>query len=378
MLSVPEPEKIRRAKDSDFTREFEYNGDTASAVIRGEEGSVNEGTALEFLQTQGLTPEDWEVSAFRRSIWTMGNGEEGESVRFSFSRRAAQSSLGIDELLAIVNKPSKVTRPKAKKKGQAFVLALGDMQIGKSDGDGPEGTLRRTLSAIDSATDALRASGATRAHIAWLGDHLEGFVSQGGANAWRTTLTLTEQMRLTRRVMLYAVDKIAPLVGALTCTAVPGNHGETIRFSGKGKTRYDDSYDTDALISVAEATALNKEKYGHVKFFVPERDELTTVVDVAGTIVGHAHGHQWRKGKHMDWWRGQDFNGHDVGRSDLLLSGHLHHLLVDTEGQRTFIQVPSLESESTWYRHVNGTVGAPGVITLLTRNGEWSELNIVK
>ncbi|MFG2170332.1 hypothetical protein ACGFMO_02930 [Streptomyces niveus] len=197
-------------------------------------------------------------------------------------------------------------------------------------------------------------------HIAWLGDHVEGFVSQGGANSWRTQLTLNEQIRLTRRVMLHALLTFAPMVSRLTMAAVPGNHGEAVRFMGKGVTRYDDSHDTESLIAVKDAADLNPERFGHVEFYVPDTHELTVVVECSGTVVAHAHGHQFRPGKHFEWWKGQAFGRQSaVQQAVLLLAGHLHHEHVDSDGPRTFIQPPAIESESTWWRHAKGTTGAP-------------------
>ena len=55
--------------------------------------------------------------------------------------------------------------------------------------------------------------------------------------------------------------------------------------------------------------------------------------------------------------------------ADLLVSGHLHHEHIEADGSRTFIGVPSMESDSTWYRHNTGTGGAPGLIVALTKGG---------
>lgn len=206
--------------------------------------------------------------------------------------------------------------------------------------------------------------------MAWLGDHVEGFVSQGGANTWRTQLTLNEQIRLTRRVMLHALLLFAPMCSRLTMAAVPGNHGEAVRVGGKGVTRYDDSHDTESLIAVKDAAELNPDRFGHVEFYVPDTDELIVVVECSGTVVGHAHGHQWRPGKHFEWWKGQAFNqASPMHLVDLLLAGHLHHEFLDTDGWRTFLQPPAMESESTWWRHARGTTGAPGLIVAVTKDG---------
>ncbi|WP_042800921.1 hypothetical protein [Streptomyces sp. C] len=371
--------------EKDFTRQIEVSGDAAEVTVRGPEGIDPESSAADVLRAHGLDPSEWEVTGFRSSEWTMASGEPGVSARFSFGRRKVPAVLerpNVDELLRVFDEaPGSV---QGDEEGEfTFVVALGDMQFGKIDGDGYEGTLRRAIECIDQAARLLdeyrERFDIEHVHLAWLGDHVEGFVSQGGANVWRTQLTLTEQIRLTRRLMAYAIIKFAPQVSRLTVVAVPGNHGEAVRPGGKGVTRYDDSHDTDALISVSEALALAGEEYAHVEVFVPETDELTVVVECSGTVVAHAHGHQWRPGKHFEWWRAQAFDKTSaMHTADLLLAAHLHHEFVDTDGPRTFIQVPAMESESTWWRHLKGTRGAPGLMVMVTKDGDVPVKEVVR
>ncbi len=386
LLSAPTtPPAGRRGGEKDFTSRVEVSPveGTAEVTLRDEPGAVTEGTAFDFLLKEGQDPSDWEVTGLRRSEWDSPNGERLESTRISFRRRAGSTDEErppIDELIASVKKH----KPKAKREqGDAgYTVFLGDTQWGKVDGDGVEGTLDRTITALDSAADQLmwyrKRWDIGHVHIGWLGDHIEGFVSQGGANAWRTGLTLNEQIRLTRRVMLHALETFAPLAERVTMAAVPGNHGEPQRFSGKGITRYDDSHDTESLVAVADAASLNPEAFGHVEFYVPDSDEMTVVLDIAGTRVGHVHGHQFRPGKQFDWWKGQAFGGSQLADADLLASGHLHHFHVDSDGPRRFVQIPALESESTWWRHKTGAYGDPGLVAGTVCNGLLGPLEVVR
>jgi hypothetical protein len=366
--------------EKDFTRQIEIKGDEADVTVRGETFEDNESAATAVLQGQGLDPAEWTVTGLRSSEWTMANGDTGVSTRFTFARRASVTEAGrppIDELIAALDgTPVNVIQvlPDTDGEDHTFIVALGDMQFGKIDGDGVEGTLQRTIDCLNRAAELLveyrMRFNIRHVHIAWLGDHVEGFVSQGGANTWRTQLTLNEQIRLTRRVMLHALLLFAPVCERLTMAAVPGNHGEAIRISGKGLTRYDDSHDTESLIAVKDAADLNPDRFRHVEFYVPDTDELTVVVDCSGTIVAHAHGHQFRPGKHFEWWKGQAFGRSSaMHQADLLLAGHLHHEFIEADGPRTFIQVPSMESESTWFRHSKGAEGAPGLIVAVTSKG---------
>lgn len=370
--------------DKDFSTKLEVSGDTAEVTMRAEAGAVTEGTAREFLLEQGQDPDLFEVAGMKRSRW--GNpAQPMESVSFTFRRigsAQAEERPPIDELVKAVkrHKP-KAHRPTG---NAAFLVVLGDLQLGKLDGDGPEGTLNRAIDYLNKAADRLLAARAAghevgHVHIAWMGDHVEGFVSQGGANVWRTRLTLNEQIRLTRRVMLHAMTTFAPLAERLTMAAVPGNHGEPQRFSGKGVTRYDDSHDTESLIAVADAAALNPETFGHVEFYVPETDELTVLLEVGGTVIAHAHGHQWRPGKHFEWWRGQAFNSSSAMHvANVLLAGHLHHEHLERDGSRLYLGAPALESESTWWRHSTGTGGCPGLVTAVVSDGVLSPIEFVR
>lgn len=364
--------------ERDFTRQIELAGDTLTAELRNDEGLVNEGTALTYLCEEGLDPAEWEATGFRKIKYGAGF----ESVRFTYKRVKPTGSLEVplSEMPLLDRHRPKMIRPDG---DHTFVVALGDMQFGKADGDGPAGTLQRTIDCLDKAADTLewyrKRFDIGHIHIAWLGDHIEGFVSQGGANVWRTPLTLDDQLTLTRRTMLHALTTFANEADRLTMAAVPGNHGEPQRFAGKGVTRYDDSHDTGTLVAVADAAALAPEKFGHVEFYVPQTDELTVALDLNGTVTAHAHGHVWRPGKHFDWWKGQAFNRNSAFHgAHLLLAGHLHHEHIDSDGDRTFIQPPAMESESTWWRHSTGTTGAPGLIVAVTKDGRTDVKEVVR
>jgi hypothetical protein len=89
-----------------------------------------------------------------------------------------------------------------------------------------------------------------------------------------------------------------------------------------------------------------------------------------------AHGHQFRSGNYRQWWDRQAHSRQPVGDADILLAGHLHHLRIEREA-RTFIQVPALESESTWFRHTNGGMSQPGIVTAIVGGGSWSSLEVL-
>lgn len=345
------------------TRELQRDGDSLSVTIpeRGMEEA-----AASVLEVEGLDPREWEVTGFRRSEW----GEGKVSTRYTYKRRSvaisAREPLSDADLAILLDRNSRPVNQAVwpSLDGAAALVCLGDMQFGKIES--PEGdVLARMFSALDEIKRRVLEGAYNEVVIAWLGDHVEGFESQGGNNAWRTPLTLTEQIRLTRRVMLYALREFDPtLTGMpLRMVAVPGNHGEAKRF-GKGITRYDDNHDTECLISVADAAKLAGME--DVQFFVPENDDISVSLQVQDMQVVFTHGHMARQpGKLMDWVKGQAFNRDSVyANADLVVVGHFHHFFADTSGDRTVMIAPALETESVWFKHLTGISGNPGVLML--------------
>lgn len=385
LLAKPVPTYQPKGKKVEFTQRVQFDG--ADAVIEMTADRVlDESASRQVLLDQGEDPDLWVATKFESSSRELSDGKVLVSNKFAFSKkgtrqaqlalqaRAPEQELNLDDILERVE--GVTSEPPAEGGPLGFIVALGDMQFGKIDGDGVEGTLRRTFETIDRSRENLPA-GVGHVHVAFLGDHIEGMVSQGGANVWRTPLTLNEQVRLTRRTMLHALEVFGDAAPKVSLAAVPGNHGEPQRFHGKGVTRYDDSHDTESLIAVADIVR-STGTYQHVDFLVPDTDEMTIVHEVAGTNIGHAHGHQWKPNQHMKWWEGQSFGGSPLGEADVLLAGHLHHLKVEANGPRLFVQVQALESESTWWRHSTGQYGDPGLVNLIVQDGKVHRLEVVR
>lgn len=383
LLTKPVGTQFKKRADSpeDMTQELEVNGDSLVATVSGAAGEVTEGTARDFIESEGLDPSEWEIAHWYKGKYgkTWIDEETGErkwsmeTIKFTFKKRqqavTETASLVQDAIVSLEDYKPVYKRPDG---SHGFLVLIGDMQFGKIDGDGAKGTLERTIDCLNRAADAFRMYEGIfdigHIHVGWLGDHGEGFTSQGGANVWRTTLTMSEQIRLTHAVMLHALKLFAPLAEKITFAAVPGNHGEPQRFEGNGITRYDDSHDTESLISIANTIKmLDIKGFEHVQFLVPDTDELTVRCDVAGTRILMTHGNKFgnKKDAHLEWWKGQEF-GRETLPAHLLVAGHLHHEFM-TEN---FIQTPAMESESTWIRHLTGVQSKSGLIVAITKDGD--------
>ena len=336
-------------------------------------------------------PEGWTVRLYEArydpAAWHR-DSEGGEAVtrpawRYRFKvEQARVSDIKYDDLVDLIKK-HKPHKPSGNEVGTLqWVLATGDWQLGKSDGDGADGTIKRILDSLDQSIERIKELKRVRkwsgnAVLALTGDCVEGFLSQNGANMWRTNLTMTEQVRLYRRLVFEMTTRLAGEVDSLLVTAVPGNHGETVRTSGRMSTRMDDSWDIDAVIAVADTLKTNPQAYSHVKFVMPSKDEGTVVLDLGGTITALAHGHQVPRGDVPKWVAEHAKNMAPVGDAHLVITGHHHHLRIQSLGPRTWIQVPAMESESVWWRHRTGEVSPPGMVSVLVGNGTWSDLAIL-
>lgn len=370
------PDRVSRPRGSHKTgREFHWDG--SSGYIETEALDEEPKTWDEFIKDAGLDPDEVEVIGpvqFRGWDAAIGNGKTKRMRHYKITVQRKTKGLDIDRLVDAAREdftaPAVVTNST-----RAYVVALGDLQLGKVDGDGTEGVIKRFLEKTESAVERYRRefSGSV-AYIVHLGDCIEGFMSQGGANAWRTTLTTTEQVRLYRRLAMEQIKAFAKVAPEVVVVGIPGNHDEAHR----PLHSYSDSWAIEAMVTIRDALELAG-SYDHVKIHVPERDELALTLDVCGTIITMVHGHQFGSGVESwkKWWAGNSFGRQDAGDADILLAAHKHHLTIVQDGPRAFIQVPALESESTWWRHRTGTPGNPGIVTMCVGDGKWERIEII-
>jgi hypothetical protein len=296
-------------------------------------------------------------------------------------RRRVAGQRSVDELLGVLKQKRPKTPPIGSEGGFVYCVPAGDLQIGKPDGDGTEGTIDRFITKTDAALARLKelkrlGRPISSVMLPWMGDCVEGLVSQGGAlaAAGRLDLTMTEQLRVYRRLMLHQIQQFAGVSDRILVPVLPGNHDEVQRV-GKVQRRYDDSWALEGAVAVADALKLAP-GYDHVSFVFPGYDELTITLDVAGTTVGFAHGHQFGRDP-VKWWSGQAHGMQDIGSATLLLAAHLHHLRVEQGGAKTFIQIPALDGGSTWWRHKTGQDAPAGMVSLLIGDGGWRDLAVL-
>lgn len=344
----------------------------------------------ELLVAHGFDPEvHMIVGGVRSTSWDVyipqkNQDADGEwkdkfyAYRFNTVERP-QGRVNVDELVEAIGKqldlPPRIYSHRDNSK-LAFVHSFGDLQLGKADGDGTKGTIERFMASVKAGVQSVMKHGKVgHIHLVFAGDCVEGFISQKSTNAWRTELTITEQVRILRRLMLHAVMEYAPYADRLTIVSVPGNHDRAM--ADTHKTRSDDSWAIEALEAVRDALELAG-RYKHVECYVPGVDEEAVTLEVGGRVLTHIHGHQVRsQAKLWDWWKGQTFGKQPAGDADILIHGHFHHWHSESKGDRLLIGLPALESESTWWRLATGETGNPSGLTFTINDGTIGDLNFV-
>lgn len=361
--------------------EYDATGGTLTSVPRT---VGDEPDHAELLAEFELDPIKWQITGLRRSKWQRWDGEWLESFRATFVPKSGSKFIPIDDLLETVSKwksqKPDLKQNKADSSPLAYVVVLSDTQVGKVDGGGSDEIIQNVLTKTDLAVERLKelrkvGRNIQSIYLPQLGDCIEGMNSQGGKHIWRTDLDLTSQIRIYRRLLLHMVKQFAPLAERIVVPAIPGNHDEAVRVGNSMATSYTDSFALDAASAVADALA-DRDDFAHVSFVFPKYDELTVTLDVAGTVVGFAHGHQMR-GKAVDWWKNMAHGQQDIGQASLLLTGHYHHLKIEQTGTKTWIQAPALDGGSTWFSNLTGQAAVAGMLTLTVGNGIWDDIRIL-
>ena len=326
--------------------------------------------AVSLFKDFDLSPNDWVVISVRKSRWQRYDGEWLEAARVSIKPSATsrgETDFDYNELVSNISKwkPGKVE----KSTGPLYAIyAIGDTQYGKDAGGGTEATINRVLRGIEESVDRhkeLLKSGRKIGTVVLpqLGDCIEGSTSQNGKVLGRSDLGVTQQVRIGRRILMAWVKAFAPLCEELWIPVVPGNHDEPHRIMMIDPT---DSWQIEVVSAVQDACAENP-ALSHVKFYYPNPDHATLAIDLGGTTLGMAHGHQ---GKDMGkWLHGQATGRTPVGQADVLLTGHFHHFRADQIGPRLWIQVPAMDGGSAWFRDKSGLESPTGIVSLVVGDG---------
>ena len=327
----------------------------------------------ELLAEHDLDPDVWRVEWARKSKWQRPDGEWLEAHRVSFRRRGSGVAVSVADIDAIMSQymTGRKVQPSAQD-GKIVMVAAGDLQLGKQEGGGTAATVERFCRITDEIADELAryrnqpVVPGLALVLPWLGDCIEGIVSQNSRMLTTLDIPVTEQVRVYRRLMMHQLAMLAPLADRVLIPIIPGNHDETTRVQMMPVT---DSWAIEGASAVADWMD-GRPGYEHVQFVFPQVGELEITVDIGGPgapfMLGFTHGHVVNRPLGMiDWWKGQAHGRHPIGAADMLVTAHFHHLRVEhTGGNRTWLQIPALDGGSSWFRRKTGENTPSGIMSV--------------
>ena len=374
---LEEPKPSQRAHPQGWEPGVAWNGKEGT-IVTGALPAENAPNWDTILRVWGLDPDKFQVvEPVLFNVWGDPLGALNRQWKGKVIQRTVSEDADMERLIQEIKK-HKFAKPVIREEGLAMLVAISDLQLGKGEGGGTAGIVARFLagiSEVEARWKELVKTGRplSRLVVVGLGDVVESCDGHYDMQAFQTDLDRREQITVARRLLVKAITSWARFAPEVIVAAIPGNHGENRR-GGKAFTTFGDNDDVAVFEQAAEVVRANPD-YDHVKFAFPKND-LTMTLDVCGTIVGMAHGHQFR-GNPLTWWAKQALGLQRTGDSSLLLAGHLHHLVVQQSGARTFIQAPSLDGGSQWFTETQGASAPAGILTLTVGGGYWDDLRVL-
>jgi predicted phosphodiesterase len=327
--------------------------------------------ARQILEDFDLNPDDWEVTSVRRGKWQKYDGEFLESLRISVvpARIALADRLDAEKLADEIRKWKPAAGIKTATGTGAFSLFPSDQQIGKKSGSGgTQQSIDRILHLTDAAVNKFKMLNKAGLNLGTIvlglpGDHVEGNVSQNGRLQGQAASDLgqTEQVRVARRLLMAQIKALAPLAERIIVPVVNGNHDEVTRMVAADPA---DGWNVEIASAVQDACAENP-ALQHVEFRYPASGHQTLTVDINGTMLGLFHGHQANQNNVLKYLSGQAAGQTALGNADVWVSGHFHNFRTMDVGDRLWLQCPTTDPGSEWFRDRAGLESKPGLLTMV-------------
>jgi hypothetical protein len=352
--------------------EADGHADATSQVFDAEPDEV----AL--LEGWRMDPDVWQIveGSLLVNRWQTAAGDWCYQYKARLLRRRGPR-VDVDELLRNLHR---IKAPAERTGAGTLVVCASDWQVGKADGDGTEGTVRRIVESGQRIIAHARKVRPARIVVVGMGDLIEGCDGHYAAQTFTVQLDRRQQTRVVRRLLRDWIVGLSRLGVPIVVSAVAGNHGEN-RKDGKAFTGPGDNDDVAVVEVLAEVLAANPDAFGHVAFHIPD-DRLEVVLDVEGWRVGFHHGHIAGKGatpqqKQANWWKDMAFQQSLIGDSQILVTGHYHHLSVVDLGPRVHFQCPAMDGGSRWWEDRGGGKSATGTLTFMVGESGWDGLRVL-
>lgn len=254
-------------------------------------------------------------------------------------------------------------RPRApykldRKADRGAVVAYADPQWGKhASGGGTLETIARSADTRAQAVRHLRTRKPSEILLADLGDGIESF-NNVASQAFTNDLSLPQQIDAYATDLYLWVEAVAQ-VAPVKVSIVPSNHAAW----REGKQTLGNPEDDFGIMVHRMVERHAKAARLDADWFYPEPYDETVAVEIVGRRIATAHGHQAGPHGLVKWWTGQQFGRQASADAEVLLTGHYHHVAMQAVAENRFwLQAPTLDGGSDWYRAKSGLDTPPGVM----------------
>ena len=359
---------------------IEFDGTEGEATTQGFESKPD---FDQFLLDAGFDPAEIEIIGEpRTSRWQVASPWPAEprwltSYRFRF-RKITDSSLSLPLLMSEARKGIK--KPVIKTVNpKTLVVALADFQIGKvDDRGGSKEATQRILEAYDRIEAQFKAGKYEQIVLADVGDIVENFSNAASEQQqYSNDLSLMDQVDLATTLVWEITKRAARYSPKIVYASIASNH---CRFKLNKQNVGNPGQDDWGVMIAKQIHRLATETNLPVTVLIPDPKDESLAYDVFGDgfhILGIWHGHQCGSpDKVGQWWKNQAFGQQPVAAATVALTGHWHHLRVQemalssNGGSRYWIQAPTMDNGSQWFRLTSGESGLPGIAVFELEKGK--------
>jgi hypothetical protein len=353
------------ALKGDYTENWSGKDGTLSVVVH--EDLTPEQILIKF----GWNPEERRIvgDAIEERHWTSA-GEYQHYYKFKTERGAQSEDLTVKDLPLLYSQiADREIKPAViGDEGRSLVVIWADIQVGKT------GSRGGTPELIDRVAEKRRAlalyaaeANARDAYFLSVGDEVESFENTP-QQAFTNDLSFPDQLDLELTFELDMLTTLASLHDSVTVAGCSSNHCRW-RAGKNALGKPADDYGLYIKRQLEKALRLNS-SYDHIGFVYPEEWDETVAVDVQGTKIGLAHGHQVNNPNGIEaWWTKQAFGAQATAEADILCTGHFHTFRAQPMGRslksgknRWWLQAPTLDNGSDWFRNIAGSDSDAGML----------------
>jgi hypothetical protein len=350
-----------------FKPAIEFDGFEGQATTPGY--SEQPANFDDFLLSAGIDPNDIEViPPIKTSRWQQREGGEWlVSYRFTFRRKNREIDL---PLLMSEARKSAGKRKDIKTTDKALIVAPSDFQVGKTGSrGGTQELIARVIRSYERIEQQMKAGKYERIFIMDIGDIIESFSNAAHYNQLESNdLSPMQQVDVATSLMLDLIkraNKYAPV----TYGSVASNHCQN-RFKGQqvGRPGLDDW----GIVILQQLRRVTKELGMDVEYLIPQPHDEGFAFQYGVNTIGVMHGHQASRPEGIPkHWASSSFGSQWNQPCDTLLTGHFHHLRIEELGQRHdgngskfWVQCPTMDAGSDWFRRSNGLDSTCGILTI--------------